>query len=435
MSIVKKIESWMPDGMVKCYRDTKWQIKHCVYERRYAYTIARLRKQKEPIRVVFFVIEASNWKYDYLYKSMAADPCFEVSVVVCERMNIADEEVRLETMRKCVAMCEKHGYRVYAGYDEKSENVFNPQTLRPDIIFYCNPYKIFYRDEFWMDCFKDSLICYSNYSYEIIPYKWAYTGILQDNAWRYYCESNGHQDVVSRFSPIKGKNTVATGYPMMDAYMHNTISGKEWKIQDKNIKRIIWAPHQSIYDAKMSNDAVEVHFSTFLLYADFMLELAEKYKDKIQVAFKPHPFLKKNLYEHSDWGKERTDAYYEKWAKGKNTCLVDGDYVNLFCSSDALIHDCGSFTAEYMCTGKPCMYLATYMNGDNMNEMGKGAFESHDHGLNKEDIDIFVSDIVIQGQDTMKLQRQSFYEANLLPPNGCSVAENIINDIKKALNK
>lgn len=434
MSIVKKIESWMPDSMLKCYRNTKWQIKHHVYERRYARAIARLRKQKEPIRVVFFVIEASNWKYDYLYKTMAANPCFDVSVVVCERKDILDDKARMEAMRKCLAMCEKYGYRVYAGYDEKAGKVFNPQTLHPDVIFYSNPYKGFYRREYWMSSFKQSLICYSNYSYEIIPFSWAFAGPMQNLAWRYFSESKGHQQLVAKYSPFGGHNTVVSGYPMMDAYMHNQAEGEEWKIEDRKIKRIVWAPHQSIFDYKMSNDAAAVHFSTFLLYADFMLELAEKYKDKIQIAFKPHPFLKNNLYNHSEWGYERTDKFYAEWEKRDNTCFVEGDYVDLFCSSDALIHDCGSFTAEYMCTGKPCMYLATYMNGDNMNEMGKGAFESHYHGLSKEDIEAFVRNVVIEGKDTMKEQRKAFYDANLLPPNGVTVAENIINEIKKEIN-
>ena len=286
-----------------------------------------------------------------------------------------------------------------------------------------------------MNSFRHSLICYANYSYEIIPFTWAFTGLMQNLAWRYFCESKGHQLLVSQYSPFKGHNTVVSGYPVIDAYMNNQATGNEWKIADKKIKRIVWAPHQSIFDTKMSNSAAAVHFSTFLLYADFMLDLAEKYQDKIQIAFKPHPFLKRNLYGHSDWGKERTDMYYKEWSTRTNTCFIDSDYVDLFCSSDALIHDCGSFTAEYLCTQKPCMYLCTYMNGNNMNEMGKGAFNSHYHGLSKEDIERFITEVVIDGNDFMKEKRKEFFDTNLLPPNGFSVAENIINEIKRELHK
>lgn len=434
MSIVKTIEKFIPERLLLFYRSSKWNIKHHIYENRYNRTLMRLRNCHNPVNIVFFVLEATNWKYDYLYHLLENDPSFNVSVLVCERMDIEDEGTRIRMMKKCFAMCLDHGYRTYEAYNDETKEIFNPHLLRPDIIFYSNPYKGFYRKGYYMNSFKHSLICYSNYSYEIIPFTWAFTGLMQNLSWRYFCESKGHQQLVVQYSPFKGHNTVVSGYPVIDAYMKNDGLNGEWKIADRNIKRIIWAPHQSIYDTNMSNAAAVVHFSTFLLYADFMLELSQKYQDKIQIAFKPHPFLKRNLYGHSEWGKERTDRYYKKWAEQKNTCYVDSDYVNLFCSSDALIHDCGSFTAEYLCTQKPCMYLATYMNGDNMNEMGKGAFNSHYHGFNKEDIEKFIKDVIIGGNDPLREKRKEFFAENLLPPNGKSVAENIICEIKKELH-
>lgn len=81
------------------------------------------------------------------------------------------------------------------------------------------------------------------------------------------------------------------------------------------------------------------------------------------------------------------------------------------------------------------MYLCTYMNGDNMNDMGKEAFESHYHGLSKEDIERFITEVVIDGNDQMREKRKAFFDANLLPSNGCSVAENIINEIKRGIKK
>lgn len=435
MNIVKTIERFIPDSVLKCYRNSKWQIKHIVYEHRYHRAIERLRKQQTPIRVVFFLHQASNWKYDYLYRMMEVDPYFDVSVLVCERMSIDDKNERISEMEKCYAMCLERGYHTIKGYDVENDKITNPSYLKPDIIFYCNPYARFYREGYFMNNFKKTLICYANYSYEIIPFRWAFTGDLQNLAWKYFCESRGHQQLVSLYSPVKGRNTIVTGYPVIDAYMANNGNEGEWKIADRKIKRIIWAPHQSIYDAKMSHEAAVVQFSTFLLYADFMLELAEKFKDKIQIAFKPHPFLKRNLYNHSEWGQKKTDKYYALWENGENTCFVEGDYIDLFCSSDALIHDSGSFTAEYLCTRKPCMFLATYMNADNMNDMGKGAFECHYKGLNKDDIEFFINEVVLKGNDTMGEFRRRFYEENLLPPNGRSVAENIINVIKTNIGR
>lgn len=435
MNIVKKIEKYIPNCILREYRLGKWILKKEIYSRRYDKTIARLRKKNSPINVVFFVIEATNWKYDYLYRKLDADPNFNVSVLVCQEID-RGHEVMLEILNRCYKMCQRHGYNVIKSYDEATDTVFDPQSLNPDIIFYCNPYPGFFNKGYFMNSFPNSLICYANYSYEIIPFTWAFTGNMQNLAWRYFCESDGHEKLVRTYSPFRGWNVYNSGYPAMDAFLFNQSEGKDWKIKDPKVKRIIWAPHQSIFDAKMSNDAAIVQFSTFLLFADFMLELAEKYKDKIQIAFKPHPKLILNLYAHSGWGREKTDAYYKRWQTGENTCYVSGDYVDLFCSSDAMIHDSGSFTAEYLCTNNPCMYLSVYMDESNMNEMGKQAFRSHYQGKTIEDIDKFIKDVVIGGKDTMKEQRTNFYESSLLPPNNMpSVADNIINEIKKNINR
>lgn len=432
-SFKRKIKEYIPEPLLHTIQKVHWLLSQQKWEKRYSKTIQRLQGSKRPLNVVFLVIEASNWKYDYLYWLFDADSRFNVSVLVCEKMDIADDTLRAGVLKRCITMCQDHGYKVYSSIDEQNGKVFDPQVLQPDIIFYCNPYKIFFRKEYYIDSFPNALICYANYSYEIIPFKWAFNDIMQNLAWRYFCESKGHQALVVQSSPLKGWNTVVSGYPVVDAFMKNKATGKEWKIADRKVKRIIWAPHQSIFDVNMSSQKIGVQFSTFLLYADAMLQLAEKYKGQIQIAFKPHPSLRQNLYVHSEWGHEKTDAYYAQWEKGENTCYIMSDYVDSFCSSDALIHDCGSFTAEYLCTRNPCMYLATYMNEKNMNEMGKEAFHSHYIGLSIEDIERFIVDVVINGNDSMREKRERFFNENLLPPNGVSVAENIINEISKTL--
>lgn len=55
--------------------------------------------------------------------------------------------------------------------------------------------------------------------------------------------------------------------------------------------------------------------------------------------------------------KRKTDRYYSEWESLSNAQLETGKYVDLFMTSDAMIHDCGSFTIEYHYTLKPVMYL------------------------------------------------------------------------------
>ena len=248
--------------------------------------------------------------------------------------------------------------------------------------------------------------------------------------WRHFIECKENLKLALSFEPKELQNAVVTGYPMYDEFMATKGDATMWKNPDRKFKRIIWAPHHTI-----EGQTGMLQLSTFMLYADYMLQLAEQYKDKVQFVFKPHPVLKSVLYRPSNWGKEKTDAYYRKWEEGENTACVYGPYAELFMSSDAMIHDCGSFTIEYLYTQKPCMYLSTYDKMGQSNEVGRRAFNAHYHGYNEEDIHQFIDNVVLKGIDNMQSERSAFFDEVLLPPNGSSVAENILNDIKKQLGK
>ena len=107
------------------------------------------------------------------------------------------------------------------------------------------------------------------------------------------------------------------------------------------------------YHMILSNTAKDNVLAVFLMLADFMLRMAKKYSGSIQIAFKPHPVLRNKLNEY--WGKERTDEYYKEWDSGENTFFENGEYVDLFLTSDAMIHDSGSFLIEYLYLDKPVM--------------------------------------------------------------------------------
>ena len=109
--------------------------------------------------------------------------------------------------------------------------------------------------------------------------------------------------------------------------------------------------------------------------------------------------------------------------------------MDLFCTSDAMIHDCGSFIIEYMYVNKPVMILT---DGDRLaqcNVTATNAYKCHYEGKNEDDILYFIERTVLHGEDTKINMRNAFYEKYLLPPYGESVAQNIINDIKDSLSK
>ena len=209
----------------------------------------------------------------------------------------------------------------------------------------------------------------------------------------------------------------------MDLFMENGSLSAAWK-PGKFLKRVIWAPHWTVGEADSFFST-----STFLQYADFMLELARKYSSQIQFCFKPHPMLHNRLCRLEGWGRERADAYYRKWQELPNAQYNNGEYVGLFKQSDALIHDCGSFLIEYLMTGKPCMYLFREVKkAPDLNRMSIDALECHYHGYTKEHIEEFLLNL-LSGHDSMLRDRQSYRETYLLPQNGKTAAQNIIDTI------
>jgi CDP-glycerol glycerophosphotransferase (TagB/SpsB family) len=260
--------------------------------------------------------------------------------------------------------------------------------------------------------------------FPIISQKWAYNSLLQNIAWKLFYPTLSHINTAKKFANNKGVNVFVTGYPIFDEILnHNKIRKDPWIINDKSVKRIIWAPHHSIE----SDNSLQL--SNFLHNYDLILDLAEKYKTKIQIAFKPHPFLISKLYNHIEWGKERADAYYKKWESKSNCQLETGEYVDLMITSDAMIHDSISFTVEYLYTKKPVFYVSKKNHVNNLCVFGNLAFDQHYNGFSDSQIEHFISEIVVNDKDPMKLNRSKFFNDFLIPPNNQSVANNILSEI------
>ena len=104
-------------------------------------------------------------------------------------------------------------------------------------------------------------------------------------------------------------------------------------------------------------------------------------------------------------------------------------------TSDAMIHDSGSFAVEYHYSRKPVMFVSRDIKSilDTQSDFGLLAYKMHYLGQNNDDIDNFISHVVIAGNDSLKERRDEFYENYLLPPSGQSVAQNTIDDLAKSL--
>ena len=379
----------------------------------------RLR-HKKVINVIFFAASVSMWRYQYLYELMSKHPRFKTFIVVLPSISYAKEQ-QIADVKGLVSFFKSKGIEFVLGQDSCGKFLNLRKMIDPDILFYPQPYPCYYPKEQAYNSFIDKLICYYPYAFWTAGASWSYDLIFHNIAWKLFYSTNLHKQDAINLSLQKGANVEVVGYPNADAFMRGDFQNS-WHCQHVEKKRVIWAPHFTVSKGLL-------YQSNFLWMAALMLKLANHYSDKIQFAFKPHPRLYTELCNHPEWGEERAHQYYECWATMENTQIETGDFVDLFMTSDAMIHDCGSFTVEYHYSERPALYVATDFERqvEEKNEFGRLAMRQHYVGTCEQDIISFIEDVVLAGNDPMKEGRLQFKKDYLLPPNGRTVAENTMD--------
>ncbi len=387
--------------------------------------------RKDKIDVVFFAINVAMWRYQGVYDLLSNDDHFNCHIVLTSARQF-DEEQRIVNLKALRDFFDAKGIKYY-DFDESTDTGYNVKDLiDPDILFYPQPYEAQYKVEHSFNNFKDKLLCYvPYYSWSIMKSaSWGYDMPFCHIAWKIYYATNFECDSARRIALNHGRNCVVSGFGGLERYL-NKDTLDVWKIKDHSIRRLIWAPHFTIE----SRPSMLGCRSNFLRMSRFMLEIADTYRDKIQIAFKPHPWLKSVLYEYPDWGREVTDNYYNQWATGVNTQLETGDFVDLFKTSDAMIHDSASFTAEYLCVNKPVAFVTNDPESlmDLHNEFGQLALKQHYILKTEEDVISFIDDVVIGGNDTKAIERTDFFNSVLRSQEQGSISKFIVEDIKRGL--
>ncbi len=374
-------------------------------------------KKKEVYRCVFLAIDISVWKYDGVFRLMMNNSRFEPIVLVCPMVNHG-EKVMWEKMEQCISFYKEKGYNVVSSYDRNNHRFIDlRKELAPDILFYTNPYKGLIDDRYFITNHLDLLTVY-------VPYflsnakdiNFSNNQLLHNLVWRNYLEFDFNLEVCKKYTLNRGKNAVVTGYPGIESLIdhHNY---KDQFNGDKR-KRIIWAPHHMLEAGKYGH-------SCFLKYANYMLDITKSFENEVIFIFKPHPLLRAKLYK--EWGTKKTDEYYYNWSNGNNTTINEGDYYDLFLSSDAMIHDSGSFVVEYLYVNKPVMRTVNDVPlEEQFNEFALTCLQNYYMANNEADIKQFVNN-VINGIDPLEERRTRFVHEVLMPKG--SPSQNIITDI------
>lgn len=372
--------------------------------------------QHRPVRIMFYVNNLSMWKSDGLLKLLQKDSRF-YPFVVSYLYQTHSPEGRQQLEKTIFSHFNDLGIECRKGFDEKRNKRIPVSRFNADILFYPQPYRNKLKE-----IPRNVLLSYIPYCFELgYPYNKLYRYVC----WKYFTTSPFLKELGPEYNLNHGANIVVAGNPLADYFFdgHNP-SEEEWPINDPKLKKIIWAPHHSI----LPDDILD--YSKFLEIADDMLVLAKKYNDKVQFVFKPHPMLKEKLYKIESWGKAKTDEYYDAWKNLANGNIAEGNYVDLFMTSDAMIHDCSSFTAEYLYVNKPVMFLTDKTIIKSFNSFADACFRVHYHGSTIGEIESFI-DNVVAGVDPMADARTEFVSLNLVPQNNRTVADTIYKELCK----
>lgn len=386
----------------------------------YSSAIRRLRRMKgERIRVVFYTNEPQKWSYESLYRAFESSPLFEPLVVVVPRyaVHVGKDHTRM-TLEKQYEFYRERGYRVEYGY--KDGRYLEIVSFRPDIFFYLQLAEIPGIDD-PLIVSKSALTCYCPYAYQLSDYRKEYLRGFHRLLFRYYVVHEWTRERFEGYAKGNSKNCVVVGYPKLDVYFKGLSpdADKYWREPSK--VRIIYAPHHSVNDVFL--------FSTFQYNHQFILDLAKRMSDRTTWIYKPHPMLKRAVLWAGLMTETELDDYYRSWSE-VGRVYDQGDYFDIFKSSDLMITDCASFLAEYLPSGHPLIRL---INGRScqLDKLGQRFSDCYYNVHDDEELNQVLEELVIDGNDSLAPHRKEI--AATLIDSGEMAADKIVKDLKDIL--
>ncbi len=366
--------------------------------------ISQRAKSEGKIKVAFILVFNSVFPVRTVFEVMLDNDLFDPYIIVAPNVG-GSHQYQMDLLNEAMdALSAQYPDRVISGYDEQKDEYLELGDNYP-IVFFCNPYPNlvhrFHELQYFLD--KDVLTVFQNYGYIALQYC---DVIIQSDfcneIWLFCAESETNLEYFKQTQQIKGKNAIVTGYMKMDKLANAQPEPRERK-------RIIISPHHTVYGWS------KLDIGNFLKYHEFFQSLPELYPE-IDFIFRPHPLLFQNMLKKDIWTQDEIDDYIRRMETHPNARYDhSGEYMDEFTNSDAMIHDCGSFIAEYLYTEKPCCYMlkTPEQATEGLLPMGQKCMENYYKAFSEEDIIRFIDNVVISGEDPMKEKREQFVRQEL----------------------
>ncbi|MRU15681.1 UDP-N-acetyl glucosamine 2-epimerase [Roseovarius sp. A21] len=383
-----------------------------------------------PIRVMFLIHNTGSWKVGPIFARMMDDPDFQPLAAVCPTTGGELAAVERHTADLARRYLEAQGFP-YVDFTvcDAEQTRAEIHKLNPHLVFFTDPYKAVPK-HLRHELLASRLTCYVPYHHQVMSYANNHQEYNKDsdNAfWRIFVP---HEESRRNYGTnrIRGDaGVIVTGFPACEPLLDQTAPRypSPWKLQERPKKRVIYAPHW-LWSPDMKMATIDT-------FGAVMLRIAERYRDDVQWALRPHPNLRPRLMKDSEWGPERTKKFFDFWQNSDFCQIHEDNYIPLFQTSDAMIHDSGSFLAEYLYLRKPVMYLMSEQtSGKYFNDFGRRAITACDVGRSAKDIEEFLERLLME--DTKNIERDRFFNEEILNHFKMKPSVKICQEIKNAFS-
>ena len=381
-------------------------------------SVRRIRR-KDKIKIGFLMENSANWCGDRLYNYFLNDDRFEPTIFLAMREDDRNEEIE-EEFRRGIEQFTARGLNI-VGLDGRDAPV-----PTQDVMFFLKPYI----GSFPINAVKfftltpKTLITYIPYAFNSTTNN-VFNKPIPLVAWKMFLESMDNIQLFEKKSVIGAPRALYSGYPRLDVFFEQDADFHfDWKMARPDAKKIIWAPHWSIDR--------EILYATFQWNYKFMYEFAKAHPE-ISWVVKPHPKLPFSAVSTGIFPSvEAYRDYLQAWDDLPNAQVYTGAYYQaIFATSDGMIHDCGSFSAEYQYVDKPMIYLTR--DTQRHNELGK-AILGVSYLVDGQDLDAIAATIqrvIIDGNDYRAADRREVFDKYLNYPkvNGMLASEFIYRSV------
>lgn len=374
------------------------------------------------IRVGFFVIFDSIFPARTILKRLLADPRFDLSIIVIPDISRGREHMMKTYASAYGSMVSEFGKDcpVVDTRRDPECSGFRDVTKTLDMVVASSPYDDNSHENFRLRRLSERgiLTVLVSYGYYVSAHsaKQLFATDAFQHAWRVFADTPQNVEDLCAASRIGGRNVRLTGFCRMDEFQGPSSAAR-------SRCRIIVAPHHSVA-------MKQFQLSNFLRFSAFFATLPERYP-QVDWVFRPHPLLFVSLVNAGLWTQAQVDDYLARLRAFPNLEYQrGGSYLQTFAQADGMIHDCGSFIAEFMFTGKPtCYLLHPGSDGTGLfNALGLACLARCYRATEEAEVVRYVENVVLGGDDPLCADRAEFVR-NSLAVNHPHAADACVSEI------